>query len=63
MASNQTTISITHDGGKSWATVGETGILFQFMTFADARDGWAVDNSSNVWTTSDGGDHWQSQGN
>lgn len=59
MASNQTTISITHDGGKTWTPVGEGGLLFQSMSFANATDGWAVDNSTTVWTTSDGGDHWQ----
>jgi photosystem II stability/assembly factor-like uncharacterized protein len=63
MASNQTTIAITHDGGRTWSYVGEAGLLFQSLSFANATDGWAVDNSSNVWTTSDGGDHWQSQGN
>jgi photosystem II stability/assembly factor-like uncharacterized protein len=59
MASNQTTISITHDGGKTWTSAAEGGLLFQFMSFANATDGWAVDNSTKIWTTSDGGDHWQ----
>lgn len=59
MASNQTTISITHDGGKTWTPVGEGGLLFQSMSFANATDGWAVDNSTTIWTTIDGGDHWQ----
>jgi photosystem II stability/assembly factor-like uncharacterized protein len=59
MASNQTTIAITHDGGRTWNYVGEPGLLFQSVSFANATDGWAVDNSSNVWTTSDGGNHWK----
>ena len=59
MASNVTRIAITHDGGRSWATVGPEGILFQSMAFANANDGWAVDVSGVVWATSDGGDHWQ----
>ena len=58
-ASNSETIKITHDGGRTWKAVGEVGLLFQSITFANASDGWALDNSSTVWTTSDGGDHWQ----
>ena len=59
ITSNQMTIAITHDGGLTWSTVGPEGILFQSLTFANATDGWALDNSQTVWTTSDGGDHWQ----
>lgn len=59
ITSNQMTIAITHDGGLTWSTVGPEGILFQSLTFANATDGWALDNSQIVWTTSDGGNHWQ----
>jgi len=59
ITSNQMTIAITHDGGRTWSTVGPEGILFQSLTFANATDGWALDNNQIVWTTSDGGDHWQ----
>jgi photosystem II stability/assembly factor-like uncharacterized protein len=59
ITSNQMTIAITHDGGLTWSTVGPEGILFQSLTFANATDGWALDNRQIVWTTSDGGDHWQ----
>ena len=59
ITSNQMTIAITHDGGLTWSTVGLEGILFQSFTFASATDGWAVDNSTKIWTTSDGGDDWQ----
>lgn len=59
MASNSETIKITHDGGRTWRTVGEEGLVFQLLNFVNAADGWAVDNSGIVWTTSDGGDHWQ----
>ena len=61
MTSNQMTISITHDAGRTWKTVGPVGILFQSLAFANANDGWALDNSQRLWTTSDGGDHWQSR--
>jgi photosystem II stability/assembly factor-like uncharacterized protein len=61
VTSNQISIFITHDGGLSWTRVGEDGLLFQSLSFANATDGWAVDNAASVWTTTDGGDHWQSQ--
>ena len=59
MASDVMMIAITHDGGRSWSTIGPDGILFRSMTFANATDGWALDVNQNLWTTSDGGDHWQ----
>jgi photosystem II stability/assembly factor-like uncharacterized protein len=60
IASNQITIFITHDGGLSWTPVGEDGLVFPFLTFANATDGWAVDgNHQDLWITTDGGAHWQ----
>jgi photosystem II stability/assembly factor-like uncharacterized protein len=57
-ASNSETIKITHDGGRTWSAVGEPGIGFQSINFANATDGWAVASIQVVLTTSDGGDHW-----
>jgi BNR/Asp-box repeat len=59
MASDVMMIAITHDDGLTWRTVGPDGILFLSMTFANATDGWALDVNQSLWTTSDGGDHWQ----
>jgi photosystem II stability/assembly factor-like uncharacterized protein len=59
MASGLTSIAITHDGGLTWAIVGPKGYLFGSLSFASATDGWALDVSGNLWTTSDGGDHWR----
>ena len=58
MASNVMMIAITHDGGLTWTTVGPDAVLFQSMSFANATDGWALDVNQDLWTTSDGGDHW-----
>lgn len=58
MASGLMSIAITHDGGLTWATVGPQGYPFGSLSFASATDGWALDLSENLWTTSDGGDHW-----
>jgi photosystem II stability/assembly factor-like uncharacterized protein len=59
MASDVMMIAITHDDGLTWSTVGPDSILIVSMSFADATDGWALDVNQNLWTTSDGGDHWQ----
>jgi photosystem II stability/assembly factor-like uncharacterized protein len=59
MASGLTSIAITHDAGLTWATVGPEGYPFGSLSFANATDGWVLDISENLWTTSDGGDHWR----
>jgi photosystem II stability/assembly factor-like uncharacterized protein len=59
MASGLTSIAITHDGGLTWATVGPEGFPFGLLRFANATDGWVLDFSERLWTTSDGGDHWR----
>jgi len=59
MASGLISIAITHDGGLTWAIVGPVGYPFGSLNFANATDGWALDVSGNLWTTSDGGDHWR----
>lgn len=57
-ASNLSTISITHDGGATWTRVGPDGVAFQSIRFATTTQGWALDIYKNIWSTSDGGDHW-----
>ena len=57
-ASNLSTISITHDGGATWTKVGPDGVAFQSIGFANATEGWAVDSTKSIWSTSDGGEHW-----
>jgi photosystem II stability/assembly factor-like uncharacterized protein len=60
MATNMSTVSVTHDSGKTWANAGGLdGSGFQAVKFADASNGWAIDNNKNIWITRDGGDSWQ----
>lgn len=58
VASNVTSMMITHDGGGSWRDVGPAGVGFLSIHFVDARFGVALDTSRGMWTTVDGGDHW-----
>jgi photosystem II stability/assembly factor-like uncharacterized protein len=58
MTSNQMTIAITHDAGLTWKYVGPKDIRFQSLAFANAVDGWALDDNQHMWTTNDGGEHW-----
>jgi photosystem II stability/assembly factor-like uncharacterized protein len=57
-ASDQTTIEITHNGGRSWAQVAGNGLGFVAIRFASAMDGWALDANQTVWSTNDGGYLW-----
>lgn len=58
MATPLFTAAVTHDSGLTWIEVFPRGTLFQLVRFANAEDGLALDVSRNIWTTSDGGDHW-----
>jgi photosystem II stability/assembly factor-like uncharacterized protein len=57
-ASDQTTVEITHNGGRSWAQVAGNGLGFVAIRFASAMDGWALDANQTVWSTNDGGYLW-----
>jgi photosystem II stability/assembly factor-like uncharacterized protein len=59
IATNQSTIAITQDAGKTWTIVGPAGIGFMTIRFANADDGWALDVYQIVWFTHDGGATWQ----
>ena len=58
IASNQTSMSITHDGGRSWHAVGPSGVGFSSIRFVSSSIGVAVDVTHGTWVTTDGGDHW-----
>ena len=58
MASNQSGMTITHDGGRTWTGVGPGGVGFQSIRFVSAQLGVAVDVTHGIWVTTDGGDHW-----
>ena len=58
-ATNQSTIAITPDAGRTWTDVGPAGIGFMTLRFANADDGWALDVYQNIWSTHDGGATWQ----
>jgi photosystem II stability/assembly factor-like uncharacterized protein len=60
MATNQSTMTISHDGGRTWASVnGPAGVGFMTIRFANGFDGWALDVNQNIWFTHDGGDSWK----
>jgi photosystem II stability/assembly factor-like uncharacterized protein len=58
MATNQSTITITHDAGSSWVQCGPIGFGFSSIRFGNANDGWALDVNQYIWLTNDGGNHW-----
>jgi len=58
MATNESTITITHDGGRTWIQSGPLGFGFQAIRFGNATDGWALDVNQYIWATTDGGNHW-----
>ena len=56
-ASNQTSMTITHDGGRTWKGVGPN-VGFQSIRFVTPMFGVAFDVTHGIWVTTDGGDHW-----
>jgi photosystem II stability/assembly factor-like uncharacterized protein len=54
-------VSVTRDGGATWAQVG-FGFVFTALMFTTQDAGWALDAVSNLWTTADGGAHWTQLG-
>jgi len=58
MATNQSTIAITHDAGRTWVESGPIGYGFSIIQFGNANDGWALDVNQYIWATTDGGSTW-----
>jgi photosystem II stability/assembly factor-like uncharacterized protein len=58
MATNESTITITHDAGRTWVQAGPTGFGFMSIRFDNANDGWALDVNQYIWASTDGGSHW-----
>jgi photosystem II stability/assembly factor-like uncharacterized protein len=54
-------LNVTHDGGQSWATVGQlpTTNLVGGLNFVNANDGWLTDGPQ-LYVTHDGGQNWSS---
>ena len=53
-----TAIYRTHDGGRSWQNTTPVSLALPLFSFADMQHGWAT-NGTLLYTTSNGGDHWQ----
>jgi photosystem II stability/assembly factor-like uncharacterized protein len=58
MATNQSSITITHDAGRTWVESGPIGYGFSIIQFGNANDGWALDVNQYIWATTDGGSTW-----
>jgi hypothetical protein len=58
MATNQSSITITKDAGRTWTDVGPPGNGFVSLQFANLADGWALDVNQYIWATTDGGSTW-----
>ena len=58
VASNQTSMMITHDGGATWKNVGPDNLGFHSIRFVNDRVGVAIDTAHGMWITNDGGDQW-----
>jgi photosystem II stability/assembly factor-like uncharacterized protein len=58
MATNQSSITLTKDGGRTWTDVGPPGIGFMSLRFPDLAAGWALDVNQYIWATSDAGNTW-----
>lgn len=60
MVNTDLCIAHTADGGSTWTTqtVGNTGGSLQYIDFADANTGYAVDTFANIFKTTNGGDTW-----
>jgi photosystem II stability/assembly factor-like uncharacterized protein len=58
MATNESSITITKDGGRTWTEVGPPGIGFLSIRFANLAAGWAIDVNQYIWATTDAGNTW-----
>lgn len=58
IASNQSSMTITHDAGRTWTDVGPPGVGFLSIRFIDSNVGVAIDVTRGMWVTTDGGDPW-----
>lgn len=58
IATNESTIAVTIDGGRTWTDVGPSKIGFMAIQFGTADDGWALDVYQYLWSTHDGGKSW-----
>lgn len=48
---------VTRDGGATWKAI-PADIVFALIRFSGPDYGYGLDIFRNLWTTSDGGDHW-----
>jgi photosystem II stability/assembly factor-like uncharacterized protein len=53
---------ITHDAGSTWTPVGLDGTALWLIRFAGSLDGWALEGTTNLWVTTDGGETWSQAG-
>lgn len=56
-------VLLSDDGGREWRQAREvpSRTMLTAVTFADARNGWAVGHDEIILRTSDGGETWQRQ--
>jgi len=53
---------ITHDAGSTWTPVGLDGTALWLIRFVGSHDGWALEGTTNIWVTTDGGETWSQAG-
>jgi photosystem II stability/assembly factor-like uncharacterized protein len=53
---------VTHDAGSTWAPVGLDGTGLWLIRFVGSHDGWALEGTTNIWVTTDGGETWSPGG-
>lgn len=53
---------VTHDAGATWAPVGLDATGLWLIRFAGSHDGWALEGTTNILATTDGGETWNQTG-
>jgi len=57
---NRNALQFSSDGGKTWAQLAQTPHHFGALSFIDIHNGWAIDDTGQLYQTTDGGTNWQS---
>jgi photosystem II stability/assembly factor-like uncharacterized protein len=53
---------VTHDAGSTWAHVGLDGTGLRLIRFVGSHYGWALEGTTDIWVTTDGGETWNPGG-
>lgn len=53
---------VTHDGGATWTAAALDATGLWLIRFSGSHDGWALEGTTSIWATSDGGETWSQSG-